>query len=103
MFSARVAAAVALKSGATTSGGKAMRSDVSAGTPLRTRAAITTVVAAVVAVGLLPWLGAEAARPAGGANHSAGRNDKLLFFAADGLRQDIVKRYADQRAVPGFR
>jgi 2',3'-cyclic-nucleotide 2'-phosphodiesterase (5'-nucleotidase family) len=80
-----------------------MRSDVSAGTPLRTRAAITTVVAAAVAVGLLPWLGAEAARPAGGANHSAGRNDKLLFFAADGLRQDIVKRYADQRAVPGFR
>ena len=70
----------------------------------RTRLALALLVAAVATVGLLPWLGADAASPhGGGGHHGDGRNDKLLFFAADGLRQDIVERYADQRAVPGFR
>jgi 2',3'-cyclic-nucleotide 2'-phosphodiesterase (5'-nucleotidase family) len=70
----------------------------------RTRLALALLVAAVATVGLLPWLGADAASPhGGGGHHGDGRNDKLLFFAADGLRQDIVERYADQRVVPGFR
>ena len=30
-------------------------------------------------------------------------DDKLLFFASDGLRQDVVAKYADQGVVPGFR
>ncbi len=34
---------------------------------------------------------------------TADRSDPVLLFAADGLRQDIVERYADDRGVPGFR
>ena len=30
------------------------------------------------------------------------RDDKLLFFAADGLRQDAVEAYANEGVVPGF-
>ncbi len=30
------------------------------------------------------------------------RDDKLLFFAADGLRQDAVEAYAQEGVVPGF-
>jgi 2',3'-cyclic-nucleotide 2'-phosphodiesterase (5'-nucleotidase family) len=68
----------------------------------RTRAATALIAAAVVAAGLAPWVGAEAN---GGGGHGRGqdRDDKLLFFAADGLRQDKLARYADRRAVPGFR
>jgi hypothetical protein len=32
-----------------------------------------------------------------------GTGDPVLLFAADGLRQDIVERYAADRGVPGFR
>jgi 2',3'-cyclic-nucleotide 2'-phosphodiesterase (5'-nucleotidase family) len=61
------------------------------------RPAVVVAVAAAAAVA--PWVGAQAApRPA-----LAGAGDKLLFFAADGLRQDAVARYARQGAVPGFR
>ena len=35
--------------------------------------------------------------------HDNGRDDKLLFFASDGLRQDAVEQYARQGVVPGFR
>ena len=65
-----------------------------------------------MATGLVvPWVGAggapvgEPGQPSGlrGAGHDDGRNDKLLFFAADGVRQDAVERYADQGVVPGFR
>ena len=66
----------------------------------RTRLALLFLAAAIVGAGLIPWVGADAR---GGGHRGDGRNDKLLFFAADGLRQDIVARYADQRAVPGFR
>ena len=69
----------------------------------RTRLALVLLAAAIVSAGLIPWVGAEARSKGGGGHHGDGRNDKLLFFAADGLRQDIVARYADQRAVPGFR
>jgi Type I phosphodiesterase / nucleotide pyrophosphatase len=63
------------------------------------------LAAAVVAVGLVPLVGAEPARPSAerGGGHGHDRNDKLLFFAADGLTQSTVAKYADQGAVPGFR
>ena len=52
--------------------------------------------------------GGRGRRRAAGRRRSAGgrgaqRDDKLLFFAADGLRQDAVAQYADQGATPGFR
>jgi hypothetical protein len=31
-----------------------------------------------------------------------GKDDPVLLFAADGLRQDIVERYAADQGVPGF-
>jgi hypothetical protein len=67
------------------------------------------VASALVAVVLLAATGAGAAwsfADRGGhgrGGHDGGRDDKLLFFAADGLRQDTVERYARQGAVPGFR
>lgn len=30
------------------------------------------------------------------------KTDSVIFFAADGLRQDLVEKYADQRALPTF-
>jgi 2',3'-cyclic-nucleotide 2'-phosphodiesterase (5'-nucleotidase family) len=67
--------------------------------PARAMAALAVVLAAVAFV---PLLGADAAQPHGW-GHDEGRNDKLLFFAADGLTQNRVEDYADQGAVPGFR
>ncbi|MGI8779126.1 MAG: 5'-nucleotidase C-terminal domain-containing protein [Solirubrobacteraceae bacterium] len=63
---------------------------------------VSVLAAALVAAGLVPWVGAEAARPSA-VQSGEGRDDKLLFFAADGLRQDTIEKYADQRVVPGFR
>jgi 2',3'-cyclic-nucleotide 2'-phosphodiesterase (5'-nucleotidase family) len=59
------------------------------------------LAAAIVAVVLVPWAGTGAARTS--AERGDGRDDKLLFFAADGLSQNAVAKYADQGAVPGFR
>ena len=67
--------------------------------PARAMAALAVVLAAVAFV---PLLGAVAAQPHGW-GHDSGRNDKLLFFAADGLTQSRVETYADQGIVPGFR
>ena len=56
----------------------------------------------IAAVGLLA--GASVGGPASA--HSEEHDDddqKLLFFVADGLRQDLVEQYARQGAVPGFR
>ena len=66
---------------------------------------VLVLVAAIAVIGFVPWVGAEAARTtasASGAGHGRG-HDKLLFFAADGLRQDAVSKYARQGGVPGFR
>jgi 2',3'-cyclic-nucleotide 2'-phosphodiesterase (5'-nucleotidase family) len=44
--------------------------------------------------------------PGGSGAGAAPREDeqsRMLFFAADGLRQDLVERYAAERSVPGFR
>ncbi|HSB87295.1 MAG TPA: 5'-nucleotidase C-terminal domain-containing protein [Ilumatobacteraceae bacterium] len=38
-----------------------------------------------------------------GAAPQDGSPAKTLFFTSDGLRQDLVERYADQGVVPGFR
>ena len=54
-------------------------------------------VALVAAAAVAPLVGAQSG---GGGGQ---RDDKLLFFAADGLRQDAVAQYADQGATPGFR
>ena len=60
--------------------------------------AVGALAAALLAAGLMPWDGADAARERGS------RADELLFFAADGLQQDRVARYARRRGVvPGFR
>ena len=70
--------------------------------PLRARAASVLAGVAVLAV----LVGAGAAWPSaqqGGGGHGEGRDDKLLFFAADGLVQDGVEKYARQGFVPGFR
>ena len=67
--------------------------------PARAMAALAVVLAAVAFV---PLLGADAAQPHGW-GHDEGRNDKLLFFASDGLTQNRLETYADQGAVPGFR
>jgi 2',3'-cyclic-nucleotide 2'-phosphodiesterase (5'-nucleotidase family) len=74
------------------------------------RKLVVGALAATVMAGLVvPWVGAEARPKTGHASHGPfgghdqGANDKLLFFAADGMRQDAVERYADQGVVPGFR
>jgi len=59
------------------------------------------LTAAVLAAGLLPWDGAEAAPERD--SHGDDRGDGLLFFAADGLRQDTLAKYARNGRVPGFR
>jgi hypothetical protein len=72
----------------------------------RRRGRAACVLAAVVAAGLVPWAGTDAAGSSGHKGHRGhdnGRDDKLLFFASDGLRQDAVEKYARQGVVPGFR
>ena len=63
---------------------------------------VLVLVAAIAVIGFVPWVGAEAARTtasASGAGNGRG-HDKLLFFAADGLRQDLVEGYAAQGLLP---
>ena len=73
---------------------------VSAAVDSRART-LAVLAAAVMAFGLVPWVGAEAARQS--ASH-ADRDDKLLFFAADGLRAGRAsRRTPTSGAVPGFR
>ena len=61
------------------------------------------VAAAVVAAALVPWVSADTARPTGWGHGDDRGEDKLLFFAADGLVQNSIEKYAGQGAVPGFR
>ena len=61
----------------------------------------TIAVAALIAALTLPWVGAEAHR--GGGHGHGDDGGKLLFFASDGLRQDAVEKYSDEKATPGFR
>ena len=65
---------------------------------------VGALVVAVLAAGLVPWVSADTARPSGWHGHGDARgDDDFLFFAADGMTQNFVRRYADQGVVPGFR
>lgn len=66
--------------------------------------AIVTCLALVAGMVGAPAAGATGDRGHGGSGGHGGSSDKVLMFAADGLRQDIVKRYADEKrtVVPGF-
>ena len=73
----------------------------------RGRRALTATLALVVAGGLVPSLtGADASPPTRVQPQHHGTpkrgDDKLLLFAADGLRQDIVAKHAANGDVPGF-
>jgi predicted AlkP superfamily pyrophosphatase or phosphodiesterase len=59
-------------------------------------------VVAVIGAGLVASIGSAGARTSAAQSSSSAGADKLLFFAADGMRQDAVERYAAQGAVPGF-
>src|SRR6187200_465210 len=58
-------------------------------------------VAVLVAALTIPWVGAEAHR--GGGHGHGDDGGKLLFFASDGLRQDAVAKFSDDKVTPGFR
>ncbi len=59
-------------------------------------------IAAVAVAGLIPLVGAEAHRGAAKAG-AAAPSDKVLLFAADGMRQDAVEKYAAQGRMPAMR
>ncbi len=40
--------------------------------------------------------------PVGAHSESHSLTDKVIFFAADGMRQDLVEAYADQRSMPNM-
>ncbi|MET0768919.1 MAG: alkaline phosphatase family protein, partial [Solirubrobacteraceae bacterium] len=58
-------------------------------------------MAVLVAALTIPWVGAEAHR--GGGHGHGDDGGKLLFFASDGLRQDAVAKFSDDKVTPGFR
>ena len=64
---------------------------------------IGLLAAAVIAASLIPWVSAETAQPTGWGHGNDRGEDKLLFFASDGLMQQSVEKYSDQGATPGFR
>ena len=64
---------------------------------------IGLLAAAVMAIGLVPWVSAETAQPHGWGHSDDRGEDKFLFFASDGLMQQSVEKYADQGVTPGFR
>ena len=62
------------------------------------RVALLAVLAAVVLVAALNGSAGEAGGWKYGHVHSKpfdGKSDKAVFFAADGLRQDLVAKYAE--------
>ena len=61
------------------------------------RIGLGLAIAAVVAAAAIPLVGAEAHRA------PAQASDKVLLFAADGMRQDAVERYAGQGRMPAMR
>src|SRR5687768_5160513 len=72
------------------------------------RSGVVGLLAAVAAaVAVVPLFAVDTARPAPAARAAAqleaAADGKLLFFAADGLRQDAVRRFANRGAAPGFR
>ena len=59
-------------------------------------AALAVAVSAALATGVASSAGGSAAT----SSRQAALTDKAVFFAADGLRQDIVARYARQGLMP---
>jgi len=58
----------------------------------------------VALVSLLAFMfGAIGSSTAEADSNSKSQTDKVIFFAADGMRQDLVKTYADQRLMPNMR
>ncbi len=43
------------------------------------------------------------ASPAAASRHDGNDSSRVLFFVSDGMRQDLVEKYAQQGVVPGFR
>jgi len=64
---------------------------------LLTRVIPLVVIFAILAV---PLNSSAAPIVTGGQHDQPG--DAVIFFAADGLRQDLVEKYADQRILPNF-
>jgi 2',3'-cyclic-nucleotide 2'-phosphodiesterase (5'-nucleotidase family) len=64
------------------------------------RLAVPVLVAIAIAAALIPL---SVAGATGSGSTRDGRGGKLLFFAADGMRQEAVAKYANQGAAPGFR
>jgi 2',3'-cyclic-nucleotide 2'-phosphodiesterase (5'-nucleotidase family)/predicted AlkP superfamily phosphohydrolase/phosphomutase len=63
------------------------------------RSLVSLVVLLLLAAGVLP----TAAAPLEPAGKERPRADKVIFFAADGMRPDLVERYADAGAMPTFK
>jgi 2',3'-cyclic-nucleotide 2'-phosphodiesterase (5'-nucleotidase family) len=68
---------------------------------VRRRRSGIVLAAAVASVASMAAAWPSSAQPQ--STRDTGRDDPVLLFAADGLRQDIVERYAADRGVPGFR
>ena len=64
--------------------------------------ALTAVVALVPLLAVLPATSGLAA-PAGVDNGQRKPSDGAVFFASDGLRQDLVTRYAARGVMPTMR
>jgi hypothetical protein len=70
----------------------------------RSRSVVRTAAAALLPLLLVLPAAPGLAAPAGvQAGQSGGQRPGALFFASDGLRQDLVRRYADQGVMPTMR
>lgn len=63
------------------------------------RLSVLSSLLVILALGLGP-VAAQEASPVPGQPDGAARADKAIFFAADGLRPDLVERYAADGALP---
>jgi Type I phosphodiesterase / nucleotide pyrophosphatase len=66
---------------------------------------MAALAAVLAAAAFIPLVSANATtgQHHGGWGHHSRDNGKFLFFAADGMRQDQIAKYADKGGVPGFR
>ncbi|MGH2735596.1 MAG: alkaline phosphatase family protein, partial [Actinomycetota bacterium] len=67
----------------------------------RRRSAAAVAAALLVAVALVP--GASSAKPRNKKPPKKPSSDEVIFFAADGMRPDLVEQYAADGAMPTFR
>src|SRR6478736_4746806 len=64
---------------------------------------IGVLAAAAVLVGAVPAQAHWFPRHGHDGGGSQGDHSKLLFFASDGMRQDLIEQFADDGATPGFK